>query len=114
MGLENFLFADTQDAEEHLILERICEILQAPSIMDFSILQWNSTNRATPDPDSYVIIMQYDPEEGVVCSPASYERGEFWDNLNRLINKIDRDSVIAWSYLPYDDRITPSGKLRRF
>lgn len=112
MDNDSLLHIDMQGAEDLFKLEQIRKILNISSQGEFAVIRWNSPKRASPDDASYVLIKQYERGIGFVCSFASYEQRQFWDLLSMSDTPIDRGTVVAWSYLPYDNRISLTGELK--
>lgn len=112
MNCENLIHVDMQGANGVFKLEQIRKILDLSCQREFSVICWNSPARVSPDNASYVIIKQYEIGIGFVCSFVSYEGKQFWDPLSPSDIPIERDSVIAWTYLPYDSRTSLTGELK--
>lgn len=112
MNCEDLIHVDMQGANDVLKLEQIRKILNLSFQKEFSVIRWNSPARVSPDNASYVIIKQYERDIGFVCSFVAYEGRQFWDLISPSDIPIERNSVIAWTYLPYDSRTSLTGELR--
>ena len=112
MDNDSLLHIDMQGAEDLFKLEQIRKLLGISTQGGFSVIRWNSPKRASPDDASYVLIKQFEQDIGFVCSFASYEKRQFWDLLSMSDTPIDRETVVAWAYLPYDNRSSLTGELK--
>ena len=112
MNPNELIYIDMQDAEDVLKLEYIRKILSLPSLREFSVICWNPPCQISPDDASYVLVKQFEQGIGFVCSFASYERKQFWDLLSMTDVPIDKKTIIAWAYLPYDNRVSMTGELK--
>lgn len=87
---------------------RIQTLLGLASAEGFTLIQWNPP-ADRPAEASYVILKRRGAELGALFDTAAYENGRFWNLAPHLTEPIPETEILGWSYLPFDERLTPLG-----
>lgn len=101
-------FSERYEIENSILYELetrdrlIRKLLRVNSELDYDILLWKPVEKR-PAEFSYILIREFDEELGLICSAASYEKGQFWYFYpDAPTTPVQEEKLIGWCYFPYD------------